>query len=190
MRVADTAAEPANSATRVIRPLSLLWGPYASIGYGRTSNQVDRRWDPLYAQHRGSLYRAAAVLVGDGEAEEVVQEAFERAMKQADFFDQVREPSAWLRRVVVRLAISRLRRRAILDRALTLLGSRAAVEDHEGVDVEWALRRLPATQRGAVVLRYYFRADYPEIAAALGLSEASVSKILNRARAALRRDLG
>jgi hypothetical protein len=39
---------------------------------------------------------------------------------------------------------------------------------------------------GAIVLRYYFGADYSEIAATLGLSEASVSETLARAKANLR----
>lgn len=146
----------------------------------------DARWECLYAEHRAALYRAAAALVGNAEAEEVVQDAFEQAMKVTDFFDEVRHPPAWLRQVAVRLAISRLRRRALSERILSFLAARPSEPDPQ---IEWALQRLPATQRGAVVLRYYFRADYAEIADALGLSEASVSKVLSRARAALRKDL-
>ncbi len=148
----------------------------------------DARWECLYAEHRAALYRAAAVLVGDAEAEEVVQDAFERAMKVTDFFDEVRHPPAWLRQVTVRLAISRLRRRALSERVLSFLAVRPRPSEPDP-EIEWALQRLPATQRGAVVLLYYFRADYAEIAAALGLSEASVGKVLSRARAALREDL-
>lgn len=115
-----------------------------------------------------------------------MQDAFERAMRQADFFGDVREPFAWLRQVVVRLAVSRLRRRALSDRLLSVWQEHPVEPD---LEVEWAVRRLPPTQRGAVVMRYYFRADYREIAAALGLSESSVGKTLARARVALRDDL-
>ncbi|MBM4434783.1 MAG: hypothetical protein FJ028_06745 [Chloroflexi bacterium] len=44
------------------------------------------RWQALYAACRPTLYRAAALLVGEGEAEGVVQDAFERAMREPDFF--------------------------------------------------------------------------------------------------------
>lgn len=158
----------------------------ASNGWNGVRPLSEPRWECLYAEHRAALYRAAAGLVGDADAEELVQEAFERAMRQPDFFAAVHQPLAWLRQVTVRLGISRLRRRALTERVLPLLVSRPSEPDPT---VRWALRRLPPTQRGAIVLRYYFRADYQEIAATLGLSEASVGKILTRARAALRRDL-
>ncbi|TMC48934.1 MAG: sigma-70 family RNA polymerase sigma factor [Chloroflexi bacterium] len=147
---------------------------------------IDLRWERLYAEWRAPLYRAAVVLVGPAEGEEVVQDAFERGMRTEHFFDEVREPFPWLRQVVVRLALSRLRRRALWERARLLLdGHQASAYP----DIAWALRRLAPTQRGAVVLRYYFRADYAEIAETLGLSQASVAKTLARAKAALRRDL-
>ena len=146
----------------------------------------DSRWECLYVAQRERLYRAAAAMVGAEEAEDVVQEAFARAINESDFFDEVRNPSAWLQRVVVRLAITRLRRRALTERIVARFRPHPPEQD---LEIEWALRRLPATQRGAVILRYYFRAGYDEIAAALGLSAASVGKILTRARAALREDL-
>ena len=152
----------------------------------RDEDRLDPRWEQLYAECRPPLYRAAAFLVGNAEGEEVVQDAFERAMRQANFFDEVREPLAWLRRVVMRLAISRLRRREVWERIRLLLDQHEPKSDP---DLETAIKRLPATQRGAVVLRYYFDAEYSEIASALGMSEASVSTTLSRARAALRKDL-
>ena len=148
--------------------------------------RVDPRWEAVYARCRPPLYRVAAFMVGDAEGEEVVQDAFERAIRQSGFLDEVAEPLAWLRQVVVRLAISRLRRRAVWERVRLLLDHSAPARDP---DLEAALRRLPPTQRGAIVLRYYFGAGHTEIASALGLSEASVSKTLVRAKASLRKYL-
>jgi len=74
-------------------------------------NVLDERWACLYEEYRPALYRAAALMVGSADAEEVVHEAFERAMRERDFFERVREPKAWLRTVVARLALGRLRRR-------------------------------------------------------------------------------
>lgn len=146
----------------------------------------DARWQALYAACRPTLYRSAALLVGEGEAEEVVQDAFERAMREPDFFGRVREPLAWLRTVATRVALGRLRRRALLDRALRFVGRQDHHIDASRTDLEAALLRLPPKQRAAVVLRYYQDAPYSEIASALEIDQESVGPLLTRARAALR----
>jgi len=150
---------------------------------------LDARWHALYAACRPSLYRSAALLVGETEAEEVVQDAFERAMREADFFTKVRDPVAWLRTVSTRVALGRLRRRAVLDRALGVIGRDDHHVDPARTDLEAALARLPAKQRAAVVLRYYHDAPYAEIASALEMDVESVGPLLTRARGALREAL-
>lgn len=146
----------------------------------------DARWQALYAACRPTLYRSTVLLIGEGEAEEVVQDAFERAMREPDFFGRIRDPLAWLRTVSTRLALGRLRRRAVLDRALSVLGRQDHAVDPRRTDIEAALRRLPAKQRAAVVLRYYHDAPYSEIASALDVGQDSVGPLLARARSALR----
>lgn len=150
---------------------------------------LDARWQALYMACRPALYRSAVLLVGEAEAEEVVQDAFERAMREPDFFGRVRDPLAWLRTVSTRVALGRLRRRALWDRAQQLLGRGQHEMDSSRADITAALSRLPAKQRAAVVLRYYHDAPYAEIAAALDMDEASVGPLLTRARAALRASL-
>lgn len=147
---------------------------------------LDARWHALYTACRPALYRAAALLVGEGEAEEVVQDAFERAMREPDFFEKIRDPLAWLRTVATRAALGRLRRRALLDRAQRFLGRHDGQTDPRRTDIEAALGRLPPKQRAAVILRYYNDAPYSEIAAALDMGAESVGPLLSRARAALR----
>jgi len=133
------------------------------------------------------LYRVAALMVGAAEAEEIVQDAFERGMRQRDFFATVREPRAWLRTVAARRAVDRLRRRRILERLrpATPPGPNA----WERLDLALALRRLGARPRVAIVLRYYQDASYDEIATALGVAPSSVGPLLTRARAELREAL-
>lgn len=150
---------------------------------------LDARWQALYAACRPTLYRSAVLLVGEAEAEEIVQDAFERAMRAPDFFGTVRDPLAWLRTVATRAALSRLRRRALWDQAKRLLGRPDHALDPRRMDLEAALARLPARQRAAVVLRYYHDAPYAEIAAALEMDPESVGPLLTRARAALREAL-
>lgn len=146
----------------------------------------DARWQALYLACRATLYRSAALIVGEAEAEEVVQDAFERAMRESDFFGRVRDPLAWLRTVSTRVALARLRRRALWDKAQVLLGRGHRETASQSVDISAALARLPAKQRAAIVLRYYHDAPYSEIAAALEMDEASVGPLLTRARAALK----
>jgi len=146
----------------------------------------DARWHALYTAVRPTLYRTAALIVGEAEAEEVVQDAFERAMRERDFFGRIQDPTAWLRTVTTRAALSRLRRRALWDRARSLLGRPEEAPDPRRADLASALTRLPPKQRAAVVLRYYHNAPYSEIASAIGVDAESVGPLLTRARAALR----
>jgi RNA polymerase sigma factor (sigma-70 family) len=147
---------------------------------------ADARWHALYAACRPTLYRTAALLVGEGEAEEVVQDAFERAMREPDFFGRIQEPVAWLRTVATRAALGRLRRRALWEKAQRLISRQDHQVDPAHPDLASALARLPPKQRAAIVLRYYQDAPYAEIASALGVEQESVGPLLTRARAALR----
>lgn len=118
-----------------------------------------------------------------------MQDAFERAMREARFFDEVREPAAWLRTVATRLAISRARRRAVWGRILPRLREPEVSYDPAILDLRRALEALPPQQRAAVVLRYYVGADYEEIADAVGLAPSSVGPLLSRIRSKLREAL-
>jgi RNA polymerase sigma-70 factor (ECF subfamily) len=118
-----------------------------------------------------------------------VQDAFERAMREPKFLEEVREPAAWLRTAVSRRAISRARRRTVLSRILPRLHEPAREYDEAVADLRQALRSLPPQQRAAVVLRYYADADYDEIAHAIDVEPSSVGPILTRARSKLREAL-
>lgn len=159
----------------------------ASERYERAEVGLDDAWDRLYRSSRDELYRGACLLVGAHDAEEVVQEAFERAMRERDFFTRIENPGGWLRVVAARYALSRLRRAQLWDRIRSVL--RPGVATGRDLDLDAALKRLPATQRTAVVLRYYHGLDYAEIARAIDVAPASVGPILTRARASLREAL-
>ena len=124
-------------------------------------------------------------MVGAAEAEEVVQETFERAMREPAFFARINEPMAWLRTVAARRALTRLRRRRVLER-LRLRAATRGIEPWERADLAVAISRLAARERVAVVLRYWADASYDEIGSALGLAPSSVGPLLTRARAHLR----
>ena len=149
---------------------------------------LDERWTCLYEECRPALYRAAALMVGAADAEEVVQEAFERAMRERDFFERIHEPMAWLRTVTARFALGRLRRRRVLDRLRLRPGSNG-VEPWERAELAIALGRLASRDRVALVMRYFAEASYEEIADAVGVAPSSVGPLLARVRARLREDL-
>ena len=130
------------------------------------------------------MYRSACMLVGAHDAEEIVQEAFERAMREPAFFTRIQNPGGWLRVVAARQALSRLRRQKRWHGVQSFLRPSAAPE--RDIDLGQALTRLPANQRTAVVLRYYHGLEYAEIASVLGVSANAVGPILTRARTTLR----
>ena len=127
--------------------------------------------------------------MGESEAEELVQDAFERAMRQRQFFEDVREPRAWLRTALARLAISRMRRRAVWERIRPRRVPAISDPDPECIDLRRALLLLPPSQRTAIVLHHYQGASYAEVAEALNMETSSVGKLLTRARRALRDQL-
>jgi len=150
---------------------------------------LDDRWAALYQETRPILFRAAALMVGGAEAEEVVQEAFERAMRYRGFFEEVREPLAWLRTATARRALGRLRRRRLWERLRVRLPAYDSVEPWERAALAIALAGLVPRDRIAVVLRYYQDATYEEIADSLGIAASSVGPVLTRARAKIREAL-
>ena len=144
----------------------------------------DGYWDDVYARSRPVLFRTAAFLLPMDEAEEVVQDAFERALRIVDFREAVESPIAWLRTTTVRLAVDRLRRRALWERVRHLVVPWTST-DARSSELREALGCLPAKQRAALVMRYYNDAPYAEIAAAVGIRPESVGPLLTRAKRAL-----
>jgi RNA polymerase sigma-70 factor (sigma-E family) len=141
----------------------------------------------LYVRHYEQLLRLAVLLVGDlAAAEDVVQEAFIRVRGALDR-RQVESPLAYLRQTVVNLARSELRRRLVRlrhaprpmpDAASAEEGACAALSRQEVIG---ALRRIPARQREAVVLRYWADLPEAEIAALMGISVGAVKGYISRA---------
>jgi RNA polymerase sigma-70 factor (sigma-E family) len=150
----------------------------------------------VYRAHFGELVLTARWLLDEhGLAEEVVQEAFARTYASWGRIRNRDDPLPYIRRSVVNLARSRLRRRGIERR--TVSAPEPAVPSAE-VDVvraqdrqlvAAAVARLPRRQRECIVLRYVAEASVAEIAAELGFSEGAVKQHLHRAHEALGRAL-
>jgi len=128
------------------------------------------------------------VLCGDlGTAEDVVQEAFVRALDHVRSFRRTDNPEAWLSRVAINLQRSRWRRMKRYAGLEPRLVERPVPDDlsAESLDLMKELAALPAAQREVVVLHHLADLPVHEIAAILGVSVGTVKSRLSRARLAL-----
>jgi RNA polymerase sigma-70 factor (ECF subfamily) len=133
------------------------------------------------------------VLCGDlATAEDVVQEAFVRALDHVRSFRRTDNPEAWLSRVAINLQHSRWRRMKRYAGLQPRLVERRVPDDDlsaEAIDVMNALAALPPSQREVVVLHHLADLRVDEIATTLSISPGTVKSRLSRARLALGRAL-
>jgi RNA polymerase sigma-70 factor (TIGR02957 family) len=148
--------------------------------------------DPFVA-HRSLLFTVAYEMLGSAaDAEDVVQESW---LRWADVDrSQVRDPRAYLVRVVTRQALNRLRtlsrrREDYVGEWLPepLLTSPDVAEDVELVEsisiaMLTVLETLAPAERAVFVLREVFEMPYGEIAEVVGKNAAAVRQIARRAR--------
>jgi RNA polymerase sigma-70 factor (TIGR02957 family) len=150
-----------------------------------------------FVAHRNLLFTVAYEMLGSAaDAEDVLQEAWLRW--SAVDPDHVRDPRAYLVRVVTRLALNHLRAGARRREEYVgpwlpepLLTAPDVAEDVELADsvstaMLLVLETLPPTERAVFVLREVFDLSYDEIAAAVDKSEAAVRQVAHRARSHVR----
>lgn len=150
----------------------------------------DGGFERFVASRYGALVRAGYLLTGDrGLAEDLVQSALVHTLQG---WKRVRDPDAFTRTVMYRLALRWGRRRwrgevatAPADTPPVETGDVTAPVD----DADAALRCLavlPPAQRAVLVLRYYEQRSEAEVAALLGCSVGTVKSRSARALASLR----
>ena len=148
--------------------------------------------DPFLV-HRSLLFTVAYEMLGSAaDAEDVVQETWLR-WSDADT-SGVRDPRAYLVRIVTRQSLNRLRTLArrredyvgewLPEPLLTTPDVAEDVELAESVSMAMltVLETLTPTERAVFVLREVFDVPYEEIAAALEKTEAAVRQTAHRAR--------
>jgi RNA polymerase sigma-70 factor (sigma-E family) len=152
----------------------------------------------LYAEHGLRLVRLAVIMLGDrATAEDVVQDAFLGLYRRWDSLadtSHTSHPLAYVRASVMNGCRSALRRRSrgvaglFTEPPAESAEARALVsEEHRAVVA--AIRRLPARQREALLLRYYLDMTEDETARAMGVSRGTVKSATSRALAAIGRIL-
>ncbi|GAA2266200.1 hypothetical protein GCM10009853_019260 [Glycomyces scopariae] len=141
----------------------------------------------FYAANIGPITAQIRAYTGDrAEAEDVVAEAFLRALTRWKTIGGYDNPAVWVRRVAWNLATSRLRRGTFIRRFLR----RQRIADVEGpgpdrVDLERALAALGERHRKAIILHYIAGMTGAEIADQEGVAESTVRTWLARGRTAL-----
>jgi RNA polymerase sigma-70 factor (sigma-E family) len=153
------------------------------------------RLDDLYLRHVAGARRLAFLLTGSREvAEDLAQDAFVRLLGRFRHLRHREAFDAYLRRTVVNLHLSRLRRlrleRAYLERERRSVGPPGEEPDVGARQDLWAaLRRLPARQRAALVLRYYQDLSERETADTLRCSVGAAKSLVARGLATLRAEM-
>ena len=149
----------------------------------------------LYQAHALELIRLAHIMLGDrAAAEDVVQEAFCGLCRRWSRLSDTASALPYLRSSVLNGSRSLLRRHRWraggtappADREPAASAEAAVITGEERRAVMQALRRLPARQREALVLRYYLDLPEAQIAETMGISKGAVKSHTARAIASLR----
>jgi RNA polymerase sigma-70 factor (ECF subfamily) len=144
-----------------------------------------------YQAHYRRLVAALYGLTGDyAEAQDLVQEAYARALARPRQFLDVADPEAWLRTVAVNLARTRWRRRRLFDTLVRNGRVARPVDSVPGanpnrVALIAALQRLSRPTRETIVLHHLADMSVHEVAEALGVPVGTVKARLSRGRAML-----
>jgi len=148
-------------------------------------------FDALYEAHTPALYALAMRLTGGdhGEAEDLVQESWVRAVRALSSFRAEAALRSWLCGVLVNVRRGRIK----ADWRTVDAPDAEPVADNNGpddaLDLERAIGKLPEGARDVFVLHDVYGYTHREIAEMLSIVEGTSKSQLTRARALLRRSL-
>jgi RNA polymerase sigma-70 factor (sigma-E family) len=164
----------------------------------RSGAERDREVAALFDRHYAPLCRLAYVILGDGPmAEEIVMEALLKTFTGWGRIRDLDRSDAYLKRTVVNLCRSKIRRKVIESRVNQTSYKRDELkapswdpERHETSRLVMdAVRTLPERQRACVVLRYFEDLPEAQIAEVLDCSVGTVKSQLSKARVKLGKHL-
>jgi len=140
----------------------------------------------LFRDDADRMWRAVLAFAGDPDiASESVAEAFAQALRRGS---AVRDAAAWTWRAAFRIAAGALKDRRSNDAVIPPAGQHT--DRYGDPDLLAALRRLPESQRSAVILFYFADLPISQIATRLGSNPLAVRANLSRGRRRLHQLLG
>ena len=162
-------------------------------------------YEVVMRRYNTRLYRVArAILKNDGEAEDVMQDAYVRAFQHLDQFAGRAKFSTWLTRIAVHEALARVHKAKRFEEWDDMneskqdrIGAAQTRSDPESEAASGELRRLleeaieklPENYRAVVMLRDVEEMSTEEAAECLSISEDNVKIRLHRAHEVLRKEL-
>jgi RNA polymerase sigma factor (sigma-70 family) len=152
----------------------------------------ERAFEALVRRYRSALLAYCRRLAPRGTSpEDILQQALFQAWKALSSGSEVRDPRAWLYRIVHNVGISTLRAAGELPEGFFPVAGAIGVDQQveqriEAREALAGLAALPDLQRQVMVSTALDGASHEEIASALGLSSGSVRGLIYRARASLR----
>jgi RNA polymerase sigma-70 factor (ECF subfamily) len=158
----------------------------AAIQGSGAIDDLDEEFHDRFEAVRQRLTAICRTVVGEDDADDVVQETYLRAR---DRVSQLRNPNAfeaWLVRIALNEARSVARRRARHQRPLGEMDPPSHAHDRDVALVE-LVDALPLRERMAVVLYYGYGYGLVEVAGLLGISHINARTVLFRARRRLRK---
>ncbi|MDX6642758.1 MAG: hypothetical protein QOD76_720 [Solirubrobacteraceae bacterium] len=155
----------------------------------------ERAFSAIYDRHDQALYRYCRSVVGnDEDARDALQNTMLAALRGLDSRREGGSLKAWLFQIAHNESITLLRRRrehAELSDELdsSAISVEASAAEREQVEQLVAdMRQLPDSQRGALVMHELSGLQYPDIAAALGVSAGAARQLVYEARQALHQE--
>lgn len=150
----------------------------------------------LISDIRDTIYRLALSIVGDvAEAEDIVQDIFERAWRARDAVLESEYPGAYICRMTRNLAIDRLRHKE-RHKTLSIDYRQAGADGNNSTNLNdmaattrQIIAALPEKQRTAIHLRDVEGYEIEEIAEILDSDATSIRMNLSRARKSVREQL-
>ncbi len=188
------APAPSQAPARTPSPDGAPGRPDGAVTDARPA--VAAAFEAFFETHHAELSRLAYLVTGSsGTADEVAADALLATWTQWDRVCAADSPIAYVRRMVVNIGTSRVRRTIHERRLMPML---VAADDEDApdlttadvLDVREALRALPPRRRACIVLRYGLDLSEEEVARTLQISPGTVKSQTSKAAAQLRGLLG
>lgn len=167
--------------------------PEAEVNLVKACINNDRKAQhTLYDRYKNAMYTSALRILGNtDEASDALQEAFIDVFGQIDHFRFESSLGAWIKTIVIRKALHRLKSLKLTEPLETAFSAEAS-EWHDSIDaqhLEKAIQNLPEGTKTVFLLIEVEGYKHKEVASMLHISEGTSKSQLNYAKKILQKIL-